>query len=230
VLGADFGGFLMFGGSALPGVPLDVQGRLGLGNLIPGSGLFKRSTTDKTKDLTEALGPVGGFAKSLSEAAGKLQEGDWGGALGKAAPLAVQNALKGMEMAQMGMYRDQKGRKVMNTDAYDAFIKTVGFQPSKVATESRKMQESQQNVALVREVEREISDKWAQGIFEKDRPKIDQAIAALKEWNQTNPATPIAIHQSQIQKRVKDMSTTREVRAIKAVPKEARGEIAKELR
>jgi hypothetical protein len=34
--GDDFAGFLMFGGSALPGVPLDVQGRLGLGNLIPG--------------------------------------------------------------------------------------------------------------------------------------------------------------------------------------------------
>jgi hypothetical protein len=133
--------------------------------------------------------------------------------VGKAVPLAVQNALKAVEMAQMGVYRDEKGRTVMKTDATDAAIKAIGFQPAKVAAESRRIGEAQQNVALAREVETEISDKWAQGIFEKDRAKVDEAIARAPRVEQGQPGEPIAIQQGQIMRRVKDMNATRVQRA-----------------
>jgi hypothetical protein len=230
VFGEAFAGFLMFGGSAIPGVPLDVQGRLGLGNLIPGSALFKRSEPDKGRELVEALGPVGGLAKSVAEGIGKLQSGSPAAAMGSAAPLAVQNAIKGMEMAQMGMYRDQKGRRVLDTDAYDAFVKAVGFQPANVAAESRRVREAQQNVRLAREVETEIAEKWATGMFEHDGAKVAKAIDELRTWNTANPESRIAIFPAQIQRRVREMAMTRGARVMKAAPKELRAGVTDELR
>jgi diguanylate cyclase (GGDEF)-like protein len=229
VLGEGFAGFVLHGASAIPGVPLDVQGRLGLGNLLPGTALFKRSEPDKGRDLVEALGPAGGLAQSLAEGVGKAQAGDFGGALGSAAPLAIRNALKGLEMAQMGMYRDTRGRRVMDTDAYDAFIKGVGFQPAPVAAESRRIREASQNVRLAREVEAEIADRWATGIFEGDGEKVAKAIESLRAWNDANPEARIGIVPAQIQRRVREMQLTRSQRAMKAAPRELRPALARDL-
>src|SRR5690606_37371981 len=56
--GADASDFIERGVSGLPGVPLDVSGRLGLGNLIPGTGMFL-DRSNHTRDILELLGPVG---------------------------------------------------------------------------------------------------------------------------------------------------------------------------
>jgi hypothetical protein len=61
-LGEELGGFVTHGASALPGVPLDVQARLGIGNLIPGTGLLKRSNEDKSREVLEVFGAAGSQA------------------------------------------------------------------------------------------------------------------------------------------------------------------------
>ena len=45
VLGKELASFVEQGVSGLPGAPVDVSGRLGMGNLIPGTGLFLDSPT-----------------------------------------------------------------------------------------------------------------------------------------------------------------------------------------
>jgi hypothetical protein len=40
VVGKELGEFMEQGLSGLPGAPIDVSGRLGMGNLLPGTGLF----------------------------------------------------------------------------------------------------------------------------------------------------------------------------------------------
>ena len=47
-----------------------MSGRLGLGNLVPGSGLLTKKT-DHTRDVVELLGPVGDIAKRGFEASGQ---------------------------------------------------------------------------------------------------------------------------------------------------------------
>jgi diguanylate cyclase (GGDEF)-like protein len=228
--GEGFAGFVLYGASALPGVPLDIQGRMGLGNLIPGTGILKRSETDKTRDLVEVLGPVGGLAKGVAGAATELQGGDIKGAAMHALPVAIQNVLKGYDMAQLGMYRDLKGRKVMDTDAYEAFIKTVGFQPADVARESRRIQLAQQDVSLAKRVESEIVEAWAQGVFEKDFKKSAKAMEKLRDWNEKNPESLIRIQPSQIQRRLREMMRTRQERFVKAAPAELRGQVNADTR
>lgn len=229
-LGEGAARWVMYGSSTLPGMPLDVQTRMGLGNLVPGTSLLRKSQGDKSREALEVFGPAGGLIKSGIEAFGALQAGNPGEAIAKGAPVAIQNLLKAIDMADKGAYRDARGRRVIETGPMDAATKAIGFQPSDVAGEQRAVARAMQPIQLTRMVEADIAGKWAEGVFERDPKKVLAAREKLAEWNAKNPETPIRVEQSQIRSRVKEMSMTRSQRAVKAAPRETRGVIANELR
>ena len=230
VLGDTAGGMLTHGFSSLPGVPLDVQARLGVGNLIPGTGILKRSTDDRSRDVLEWFGPAGSQLRSTADAFRAAQEGRPGEIAKSLFPLAMQNAMKGYDMASSGFYKDMKGRRVIDVDGYDAAIKAIGFQPKRVASESRKVQDAQQTISLQRDVEDEIAGKWARGIIDRDPLAVRAAREQLIRWNQTNPGVRIIITPAQIQRRVQDAMRTRQQRFIKTAPPEIRAMIRQEIR
>lgn len=220
--------FMESGVSGLPGVPIDVSGRMGLGNLIPGTGLFTKKT-DHTRDVTELLGPVGDLAKRGFEAAGQVLRGDVAAAVNTVSPVAVRNLSKAYDMASMGMYRDQSGKKVIDTDTGDAIAKAIGFQPNDVKRVQDAGQEAVRMIGLNKMRESEIADEWAKGLFEKDTAKVRAARADLAEWNATNPESPIRIKFSQVLGRVKQMNMTKEQRIAKTAPAEIRAAVRQEL-
>ncbi|WP_114969574.1 PLxRFG domain-containing protein [Rhodoferax ferrireducens] len=220
--------FLERGVSGLPGVPIDVSGRMGLGNLIPGTGLFTKKV-DHTRDVAEFAGPGGDLIKRGFDAAGKLITGDAGGAVKSIAPKAVQNLAQAFDMANMGMYRDAKGGKVLDTDGYDALAKAIGFQPNDVKRSQDASFEVQRMIGLNRVTESEIANRWALGLFEKDQAKVRAARDDLAEWNRVNPESPIRIKFGQVAQRVKKMNETKSERIAKTAPKEIRNTVRQEL-
>jgi predicted RNA methylase len=223
--------FLETGISGLPGMPLDVSGRLGMGNLIPGTGVFQKKA-DYTRDVLEIAGPGGDFVKRGFDAAGKVIEGDvlgLNGAVRTIAPKAVQNLYQSYDMASMGMYRDAKGMKVLDTDGYDAALKAIGFQPNDVKKVQDASFEAQRMIGLNRLRESEIANRWALGIFEKDSDKVRAAREELREWNETNPASPIRINFKQILQRVQKMNQTKAERIAATAPKEIRNDVRNSL-
>ena len=229
-MGETLGGFALHGISGLPGVPLDVSQRLGVSNLIPGTALLKRSEIDKSRDLLEWFGAAGSQVNAVLKGAAALQEGKALEAARLATPLAIQNAMKAYDMSTTGFYRDQKGRRVIDVSAYDAMIKAVGFQPTKVARESFKVQDLQQTINLQKDVESNLVSKIARAIFEHDPEALQKARAEQIEWNLRNPNSRVFITPTQIQSQVRQMYLTRQQRFIKAAPRELKGEVAKELR
>jgi hypothetical protein len=211
-IGRDGAEFVMRGGSAIPGFPLDVAGRMGMGNLIPGTGALLKSKADKKDEILEVAGAAGSFAKDLLS--------------GKFAPLAVRNLQKAVDMYSTGMYRDEKGRKVIDADGYDAIIKGIGFQPASVALDSRQAGMVQQSIALAKQVKSDIAQKWAEGIMENDPSKITDAAAKLHDWNQKNPNSPIGVTAQQITQRVNEMMMDRDDRVLKRAPREMRAAMA----
>jgi hypothetical protein len=228
-IGQAGGNFVLNGVSAIPGVPLDVQGRLGMSNLIPGTGVFKRSTSDKGREMAEAVGPIGGVLDNVGKALGSLAKGDVTGALGNVAPVSVQNAIKAAQMASDGFYKDTKGRKVIDTTGGDAFTKAIGFQPQKVAQESRNIREQQQDISFVKDVQSTITDKIAQAYFDKDVEARQAAMQELRDWNASNPDAKILILPTSIQARVKQMMMSRQERFIKSAPKGMRKSVMENL-
>jgi hypothetical protein len=176
-----------------------------------------KSKQDKGSEIAEALGPVGGLAQNI----GKGMRGDVGGML----PSAIQNLAKAFDMYQTGMYRDTRGRKVMDTDTTDAVMKGIGFQPAQIARESRKVSIGMQQIQLAKAVQAEVVSSWAQGIFEQDQSKVQKAQQQLRDWNEKNPESRITVSRAAIVAQVRAMNLTRQDRFVKAAPKGMRANI-----
>ena len=212
--GPQWSAFLLRGATGLAGSPIDVAGRLSMGNLIPGSGLLRKDATNTEREIFEFLGPLGSTLKGAVDAVR--------GETSKVAPVAAANVFKAIDMARTGAYRDSRGNTVIQTTPMDAVVKGAGFQPGVVAQEQRQRQVDAQRTALARVVENEIVADWAAGIFEKDVEKQKSARERLAKWNKNNPRTPIEVKDSQIERRVANMMQTRRERALKAAPPEMR--------
>ncbi|MES2415078.1 MAG: PLxRFG domain-containing protein [Pseudomonadota bacterium] len=230
-LGRDGAQFVERGISGIAGVPIDVSGRLGMGNLIPGTGLLTKKQ-DHGRDMLELAGPAGDLAKRTFEAAGKLVDGNVTGRTGAVAtlaPTAARNLIQAMDMANTGMYRDTTGKKVLDVDGYDVLAKAIGFQPNDVARVQDATRQVQNMIGQNKIRESEIAAQWAQGVFEQDQAKVQDARDALARWNEANPTAPIRIQMPQILKRVKAMREDKATRIAKTAPREIRATVRREL-
>ncbi|WP_217990053.1 PLxRFG domain-containing protein [Pseudomonas aeruginosa] len=220
--------FIDRGVSGLPGAPLDVSGRLGMGNLIPGTRLLQPAPAN-IRDVLEIAGPMGDFANRILEGGKKIASGDIGSGLLEISPGAVRNAAKGVDMLATGMYRDTKGYKVLDTNTLEAAMKMIGFQPASVATIQEANMLSQKAKAFYNLKAQEIRSMWAAGIFEKDQGKVERARQAIADWNRRNPDQPMAIRVPDIMRRVREMSLSKDERIAKTAPKAMRQQMREDL-
>jgi hypothetical protein len=203
--------------------PLDLQARMGLGNLIPGTGMLKPSNDKKFADVLEIIGPVGGLAQAYINTADAVGTGNWSRASTEWMPKAFRDLARGADMMATGEARDARGRKVVDATPLDALVKMIGFNPQDVASEGRNIRGVQQKIDFAKRKEGIIAERWARGIVEGSSADIASARAALNEWNESNPDTPISIKRSQVQRRVKEMKSTKEQRFLKSATKDMRG-------
>lgn len=228
ILGKTAGDLFLYGISSQ--LPLDFAGRLGLGNIAPGSGALKRSDQELIgRNVAEILGPAAGMATQIADAYDAYVEGNQKKALQNLAPKAVKDVMAGLEMADKGYATDAKGRKTTDVTQGEAAIKAVGFTPTTVAQLTRATMPIQQDVALQRRAETSILDEWVRGISDNDQAMIDKAMKRMDAWNKDNPDSPIVITASQIKARRRAMSLDKETRLLKAAPREMRGRVAEGL-
>jgi hypothetical protein len=216
--------------TAIPGMPIDLSLRLGLGNLLPATGLFLRSNIDTSRDVMEVFGAAGGLASNVKDGVKKALGGDVFGGGMKAMPVAIQNMAKAAQMWDTGEYRNQKGARVMEVGALDGAMKFIGFQPSAVARESNRVGETLRTVQLAKNVEGEIAGALAQALADGDSVGVAAARRRLADWNADNPKAPIRITMPQIVSRLRALKTSRAERTIKAAPKELRGLVGEALK
>ncbi|MDR3018634.1 MAG: phosphoribosyltransferase [Delftia acidovorans] len=228
IVGKELAEFLEQGVSGLPGAPIDVSGRLGMGNLLPGTGLWL-TKQDRERDLLEVAGPAGDLAKrgfsAVRELMGGVMKADVS-AVGRAAlevsPTAVRNAAKGLDMAATGMYRDQKGYKVIDTTLAEAAAKAIGFQPKSVAEVQEANSFMQRSKSFYTQTSSDIKAQWAQAVFEKDEAGLQRVRDRLADWNKNNPEQPIVVKIPDVMKRVREMNKDRTDRIADTSPKALR--------
>ncbi|MDG9927396.1 MULTISPECIES: PLxRFG domain-containing protein [unclassified Pseudomonas] len=228
VFGQGLAGFIEKGITGLPGMPLDVSGRLGMGNLIPGTGLLQERT-DHTRDVLEIAGPAGDMASRFVSGGRKILGGDIGSGLLEMSPTAVRNAAKGVDMAATGMYRDTKGYKVLETSHLEAAMKAIGFQPASVAQVQEANWLNQRAKAFYSLRAQEIRAQWAAGIFERDQAKVAAARQQIADWNARNPDQPMIIRVPDIMRRVREMSKSKDQRIADTAPRAMRAAMREEL-
>jgi hypothetical protein len=203
-LGKEYAGFVTQGVSGIPGSPLDFSQRLGMGNILPGTSLLKRSEEGATgKDFAETLGPAAGVVNQLAQGFHALEDKEYGRAARSVLPMALQNLAQGLDMHQSGFYRDSHGRHVVRVDDVDAFVKGTGFQPYNVAQANEAYGLVMQDTSLHKNVETSIVERIARGAVDQDPEQMNRARADQMAWNQRNPDAPVIITPRQIQERVR---------------------------
>ena len=227
VLGKELGEFALVGISRY--LPLDVQARLGVGNLIPGTGMFNPTKADKTREVTEVFGPAGGVATGLGDAAAGIAKGDGRGAALAVLPTPMRNAYQAAEMWSTGKYKDRGNKLVTEATKTEAIIKAVGFQPANVATVQRSIREAQGEADIVKSKQTEFMTRISNAIADGDQDGRTEAMADLKSWNENNPEYKVRLNPGAIQQAVKLRRMSKDVRFIKQIPKTIRGRIHEEL-
>jgi len=228
ILGKTMGDLFLYGVSSK--LPLDFSGRLGLGNLIPGTGLLKPSNEQgRGREVAEIFGPTAGMASQIGDAYDAAVEGNAGKALQNLAPKAVKDVLAAVEMTKKGYATDAKGRKVVDVDGTDIAVKSIGFNPTKVAQETRKTMPVQQDIGLQKRTESSIVDQWVRGIVDSDPALVTEAQQRLETWNKRNPDTPIVIKPNQIRDKARQMGIDKDGRLLKQAPREMRGRLGLDL-
>jgi hypothetical protein len=215
MIGDGASDFLLRGISTIPGMPIDVAGRMGMANLIPGTGMLRKDVKDHMQDVMEFAGPLGSAVQGATK-------GDF-------LPTSIKNLVKAADMFQTGQYRDSKGRKVIDTDATDATWKAIGFQPADVAKNTLSDRLVQQNITMVKQTEADLADEMANARLEGDAEKYQAARDKLRQWNDNNPDSRITITAAQLASRLREMRMTRDQRIIKSAPRSMRSEARAEL-
>jgi len=220
-IGKELGNFVEQGVSGLPGAPIDVSGRLGMGNLVPGTGLLL-SKQNRERDLMEVVGPAGDLVARGFTGARKALTGDLAGAALEVSPTAVRNAAKGLDMATSGIYKDTKGYKVIDTTLDEAIAKAIGFQPRSVAEVQESNSFMQRSKSFYVQTSSDIKAQWAQALFNKDDAALERVRERLADWNRDNPDQPIVVKMPDVWKRVREMGKDRTQRIADTAPKALR--------
>jgi hypothetical protein len=220
LLGATLGNVALHGISTQLG--LDLASRLGMGNLIPGTGALIPANPNKARDAAEFAGPLGSLVANSAAALERLFRGDYGGAVQSATPVAVRNAIKGLQMAATGEARDDVGRRIMDVNPLEAATKLVGFNPQRLAAEGRRIREIRYDENIVNARAAEIRETWALGIVRGDPVAIRRAQDMLRQWNEQNPSMRIRVRPQDVLRRVRDMRRSRQERFVRSVPSSLR--------
>ena len=234
VVGKELGEFMEQGISGLPGAPVDVSGRLGMGNLLPGTGLFLNKP-NRERDLMEIVGPAGDLVSRGFTGAREVAKGvaNWdASAVGKGmlewAPTAVRNVAKGADMWATGMYRDTKGYKVIDTTLAEAVAKAVGFQPKPVAEVQEANSFMLRSKSFYTQQSAEIKAQWADALFRKDEGDVQRVRERLAAWNRDNPEQPMVVKMPDVWKKVREMNKDRTQRIADTAPKALRAQMREE--
>ncbi|WP_159917913.1 PLxRFG domain-containing protein [Pantoea sp. 18069] len=234
-VGKEFADFMEQGISGLPGAPIDISGRLGMGNLLPGTGLFLEKR-DHTRDVVEVIGPAGDLlqrgASGLLDIAKGVFSGDVAsigrGAL-EMAPTAVRNLAKGVDMANSGVYKDSKGRKVIDVTLAEAVAKAIGFQPKSVAEVQEATGTEQNLIGQNRAMKERLTADMAQAVYDQDAEKQSEIRERMRTWNSRNPESPVFIDRRAVRSRVIKMRQTKAERVAAAAPKSIRASVRQSL-
>jgi hypothetical protein len=210
-------------------VGIDLHSRLGLQNLIPGSALLKPSTTDKSREFQDLLGPAASVVAAMGQALQDLATGRPDKAALAMAPVAVQNAVKGIKMAATGRAEDARGKPTIPVSLSEASAKAIGFNPKSVADYGAVKRASTQDDRLLDVTRERFTSAIVDAIVANDQEARAEAFRQVLEWNKRNPDARIDINPAAIRKRVMDMRADGPSRVLKSLSPSLRQQARKEF-
>ncbi len=228
VLGDTAGDVAINGAASQMGI--DLHSRFGMQNLLPGTGLMKMSSVDKTRDVTEFFGPAASVINNVGNSIRNLATGNLDKAARDVLPNAATNAIKGAKMIESGYGEDMKGRRTIPVNAGEGLAKAVGFNPKSVADFGALKAGISQDQRMVQVKREEFTSAMADAILSGDTEARKEAMLEMMRWNRDNdPSMRVVVNQGAVMARVRAARSEGIGRFLKTVPKAMRQSAKEEL-
>lgn len=228
-LGQLWGEAVISGMSAF--LPVDMGACLGMANLFPATGAFKKSNVGRReREVAELAGVGGSLAMMGVDAFDAYNAGRMDRAALALAPVSVRNLAQGVEMMATGEARDPiTGKKKMDVSTEEGAFKAMGLNPQSLAQSGQARFYESQNTALAKVTSEQILSDWAEGIATNSQKLVDKAMNDQQEWNTKNPEYPIYISGDQLLSKIKSFVMDADARMLRATPKRWRGSTSQNL-
>lgn len=220
VVGADLSGVLLRGVvNEITG--MSIASRVGLGNLIPGT-RFGTADADYKRTVEEVIGPAASMAGGLFDGAVSMLKGDATGAVKAAAPLAIQNGIKGWQQWDKGYSTDAGGRMLAKASGFEAILQAAGFSSGGLAHLYDLDRIDRQTTAFYNLAREDFSKAIVKAIRDGDTERVTELTQAITAWNTTHPEMPLAISGSSIRRRIAEAGMPLNERTLRHLPRAMR--------
>jgi hypothetical protein len=194
--GPEMGGMITNGVPRLGGAGIDVQGNIGLQDLMPFSRFLadRREWKDKLPSLmNDASGAFVGASEKALIGLTKIYDGNVIEGLQDMVPKAIAAPIAGIKLAAGGEFKDAKGNPLpMEASAWDALLTAANFTPIEKKDRDFKNRMYQSEQYLANKDAEGFRKQYAEGRRTGDRALIAEAIQGLKEYNSTHPQARIS--------------------------------------
>jgi hypothetical protein len=198
--------FGLLGLSELTGLPMpgiDLSGSLGLGNIIPGTGIPGAMTKGADQTLREVVreggGALGTTFESMLGSALSDNPNDWKQAEAFV-PTFMKNAMQAYRMGKDQGVFTSGGQQVAAFDPHDPrdqltlTFKALGFQPTKVSRGWERVTAEKEYVEYYRMMQAQLMRDINAARWAKDREGTADAMKALKEYNKIVPYPELKVN------------------------------------
>ncbi len=210
-LGVDLSRIIMNGSlDALTGA--SISGRIGFGNLIPGTRIGAAGEEFFARTMKDVLGPVGVEAENFA----KAFQGDFGALL----PSAVRNVGKAVEAARYGQITDAKGQTLLDdVTAAETFMQGLGFSSGRLSQAYETQRGIFQEQAYVDEVKQGFLNEIRTAVAHNDTEALTSVREEITAWNETHTEWPITMKVSQLRTTLKMAGLPLTERTLKLLPR-----------
>lgn len=220
-VGTDLSRLIMNGGlDALTGA--SISGRIGFGNLIPGTRIGAAGEDFFQRTMADIAGPVGteigNFAKAFQGQPEALL------------PSAARNVGKAVEAARYGKLTDYKGQTLINdVTPMETFMQGLGFTSGRLSEAYETQRGGFQEQAYVEEVKNGFLNDIRTAVAHDDMEALADVREEITAWNEMHPRWPIILRPSNLRSTLKLAGRPLTERVFKALPREWRAQNLNQL-
>ena len=212
-------------------MPIDVGGRVSLGNVVPGTGMFLAGS-DKYREIKDIFGPSYGFLEQAGEMAVLAASAPFSSTvsasdvLRKAPATTVRNVGDVFAYLKNGTVVDKRGYTVTEDMSLGLILgRLAGFYPKDAADQYGAIKYAKRVTDYQRSVTTEFKQAWLKG-SRNQRRAIELAV---RDWNKTARGTPMEIRnfRKNVRTAEKEARKTASQRTLRSSPIASRKDLTK---
>ena len=207
------------------GLGISVGGRLGMGNIAPGTGVALEGEDFWSGTVKDIAGPIGSVLEGSAKALGSVTDMDAAGIMRNFPATGIKNAYKAIVDYENGVARDARGYKIADVSSTSRWVgKALGFTPYAVTREYDKMKLAKKQTSFMAAVRRDIMTDLVRSLNDSDKSAYNEIMQGVVEWNRAHPDPQwfIKLRKEDVLKAYKKSQQTVTERMYETTPKDQR--------